>query len=581
MAISAAMVWQVQNGGNDANGGAFRGGCELATPSAPSVAISSGGSIANATYYCVVTLTTGNGETSKSAETSVVSSGSNHTITVTHPTDPAVQGSTWNVYFGTVTGGPYFLGTSGSGLAFTANYAITVTPPTSGTQAPGTDRSLGNSAQVVVNNTTITCTTTGANSNTLTFTAGYTPSAADVGNVFHTTAGTNIRLGWYEITGWSATTWTVTGGGNLTTAGGAGSAITGNMGGALATPGGLGAADALDGVANQTGFINYNASAFSCTSTANVSGGRLSLTTAKRLVGYDTTRTVDNTDANRPTLDAGSATMTVLTNNFNNAMTRSIIVTNSAARATITGFSIQGSVQNCKADSCTTTGFSIGGAGNPGTMADCLANACATGFSGGSAGTLMERCVSLAHTTSGFTMNANAILNECIAKGGTATGFSSGGQFFRCVSRDNSGAGSAGFSSSGVVSAISCIAWNNGGINFNPSSSASTGFYANRVWNCAGGGSTSNFPTINASTTGLHASEVKNFVSLGADPHVDAANGNLALNSTSNGGTLCKAAGLPSTFQGLSTTGYPDIGPVQTQAPTAQGLLYVPNLEGV
>lgn len=98
--------------------------------------------------------------------------------------------------------------------------------------AAGVDRSQQAAAQVVIDNVAIICTTPGAGSNTLTFTAGYVPTADDVGNVVAITGGTNINAGLYEITGFTGTTWTVTGSTNLTTAGGAGSAVTGNMGGA-------------------------------------------------------------------------------------------------------------------------------------------------------------------------------------------------------------------------------------------------------------------------------------------------------------------------------------------------------------
>ncbi len=69
------MVWEVRSGGSDTlNSGGFAGGALVSTPSAPSVAISSGGSVANATYYVVVTHNDGYGETPISGESSVVSS---------------------------------------------------------------------------------------------------------------------------------------------------------------------------------------------------------------------------------------------------------------------------------------------------------------------------------------------------------------------------------------------------------------------------------------------------------------------------------------------------------------------------
>jgi parallel beta-helix repeat protein len=109
--------------------------------------------------------------------------------------------------------------------------------------ASGTDFSQQTAAQVVIDNSTIVCSTPGANSNTLTFVSGYTPSAADIGNIVQIlSGGTNVTAGFYQITAQTSTTWTLAGAANLTTAGGAGSAITGNMGGCLATPAKAGAA---------------------------------------------------------------------------------------------------------------------------------------------------------------------------------------------------------------------------------------------------------------------------------------------------------------------------------------------------
>jgi hypothetical protein len=106
--------------------------------------------------------------------------------------------------------------------------------------AAGTDRSQQTAAQLVIDNAAVTCTTPAANSNTLTFTLGYVPSAADVGNLVNIAGGTNINAGVYEITAAAGATWTLAGAANLTTAGGAGSAITGRMGGCMASPGKVG-----------------------------------------------------------------------------------------------------------------------------------------------------------------------------------------------------------------------------------------------------------------------------------------------------------------------------------------------------
>src|SRR5436309_2045193 len=79
--------------------------------------------------------------------------------------------------------------------------------------ATGTDRSQQNSAQVAIDNATITTSIT---ANVITFT-GYTPTSADVGNVVQMLTGTNVTAGFYEITAQTSTTWTVTGTASLPT----------------------------------------------------------------------------------------------------------------------------------------------------------------------------------------------------------------------------------------------------------------------------------------------------------------------------------------------------------------------------
>src|SRR5215471_11703166 len=190
MTIASYSTWECRTTGNDNNGGGFAGDAALAVPAAPTLATAP---------------TAGSGLTS------------------------------WSVYFSTTPGGPYFL--LSNFLALGTNRVVTTTPPTSGINPFGIDRSQQDAPQLVINNTTVTSTTPALNSNTLTFTAGYTPTAADIGNFVNITGGTNINPGIYQVTGWTSTTWTLSGVASLTTATGPGSAVTGNLGGALATPG--------------------------------------------------------------------------------------------------------------------------------------------------------------------------------------------------------------------------------------------------------------------------------------------------------------------------------------------------------
>ena len=52
-------------------------------------------------------------------------------------------------------------------------------------------------------------------------------------------------------------------------------------------------------------------------------------------------------------------------------------------------------------------------------------------------------------------------------------------------------------------------------------------------------------------------------VILTADPFVNAAGGDFALNTTAGGGAACRNVGFPGVFPGGLTTGYADIGAAQ------------------
>src|SRR5215831_20343572 len=69
----------------------------------------------------------------------------------------------------------------------------------------GTDRSQQNNVQVAIDNATITTSIT---TNVITFTAGYTATAADVGNYVQMLTGTNVTAGFYEITSFTSNSWT-------------------------------------------------------------------------------------------------------------------------------------------------------------------------------------------------------------------------------------------------------------------------------------------------------------------------------------------------------------------------------------
>jgi len=60
-------------------------------------------------------------------------------------------------------------------------------------------------------------------------------------------------------------------------------------------------------------------------------------------------------------------------------------------------------------------------------------------------------------------------------------------------------------------------------------------------------------------------------VALTADPFVNTAGGNFALNNTAGGGAALRAVGIPGVFPAGLTTGYMDIGAVQHQDSASGG----------
>jgi hypothetical protein len=577
MAISSAMVWQVQSTGSDSNGGGFRGGSALAVPSAPSVSATSGGSVTVATYYVVITRQEGLFETAKSAETAVTTTSSNKTIAVTAPSSPTYQ-SGWNVYVGTASGGPYFLQSANN--ANGANLNITSTPPTTGTQAPGVDYSLQNGTQVNVNNSTITATTTGANSNVLTFTAGYTPSAADVGNIFRATAGTNINAGAYEITGWTSTTWTVSGASNLTTAGGAGSAITGVMGGALASPGQA----ATLAVNQNTVFVKQ--ATYTITSTANGSGGRPSVSTGVTWIGYATNRYPFNTDT-RPTLQTNANGLTAWTQSGggnNGASLQNLILDNGSNTGGL-GLSISSGpflIWNVKANNfqagisastanidiyyCEANGFSTIGidAQQQSTVMYCTAHS--TNATGGLIGVRLATSASTAHC-----VGCVAYLGDT-GSAGANTGISAvnGAVIDRCDSYvSSSNASSAAYSiASGrnPVVLSGCVGWCPNGTDFSKTSAS-----CSLMIDCAGHSLASGGINLGSGTADWQTGEIQGYQTLTTDPFTNASGLDFSRNATAGGGAALAANGFPGStaatqLPGLSTLSYPDIGAAQAQA---------------
>lgn len=457
------------------------------------------------------------------------------------------------------------------------------------TGASGTDRSQQNSAQVVIDNSTITCTTTGANSNTLTFTAGYTATAADVGNVVKITGGTNINTGYYEITGFTATTWTVTGATNLTTAGGAGSAITGNMGGAADSP------VTINSSVVAGNLVYIQSGTYNLAATLTLTSGTVASGVSKPTVwvGYSTTRTPTNTDT-QPVLASNNNALSpcVTVGSYN--IVRNIKVdgsgaTNKAAR----GFTVSGTdlcmVERCTASVFTDCGFLCQ---QNGQAINCYATGGTSAASNG-----------------GFNLNSHApSCIDCVADSNANAGFvaaaASAGGFINCIASNNTTANGHGFSlASGGASPPmqNCVAYNNAGDGIRIAGSFTETMY---IRNCilvknAGYGINSSTGD-NRSTSGTPAGTplvdynaffsntlgVRNQIDAGphdvtltGDPLVNGTT-DFSLNNTAGAGAACKAVAFPGALL-FGGTGFLDLGALQSQASGgAAGMLYIPDMTG-
>lgn len=441
------------------------------------------------------------------------------------------------------------------------------------TGAAGTDRSLQNAAQVNIDNSNITCTST-SGGNQITFAGGsspYTATSADVGNIVQISGGVNTVVGFYQITAQTSTTWTLAGTSNVNNGGGAGSAITGKMGGALIS---IGMASAAMTVTGQTCYIKYDAThpILVTVITASVTGGTATASNKRTWVGYDSTRTLLNTDANRPVIQtaAGLAAHTVLTGSGNAAtVVRNLIIdaeTNWATSSVTTGVVLDATCtcHNCKFLSC------VAGTSN-GMISSCESNG---GTRAGTTGFTSVVCVvaSVAHgCVTGFNTNGGKA-SDCLAYSNT-TGFTTAGGttanlFTHCTSANNSG---DGFGSNGTSClALGCTSDSNGGTGFNNTMIA-VSCYANKNTSADYGASVTKLGTCVTGASGSTA--LTNTGSL-----------DFSLNATAGQGALGRAAlAATNALPGGIGAGYADIGAIQHQdtGGGAAGMLFIPGLDGL
>lgn len=540
MALPTLLTWECRTSGSESNGGGFAGS-EWGAPATPSVSgSSSGGTVAANTYYIVVSFTYSDGESAGSAQTSVTVSGATSSITVTAPSvlvSPTPVPITWNVYCATASGGPYF--PQGTGLTIGANRVITTTPPTSGTQAKGTDRSQSDTSYKNGTNLTVDHTT-----NTNVAPDGYTPVYADIDNIIQITTtggGGAFTVGFYRITGLNSGKWVL----DRSPAAIDSSGATWAMGGAVISVGPIWA------IAPSSNNIWVANGTYTITSTtSNAANGRWTQVGSVGTKGYVSVRGDCTIGGTRPTIKAGVNSLTMITWAGNAGSIENLIFEGDKTnRTSCAGMSGTGSptLFNCTWQNWNNVGcvaanalcaycyqFSCGAAMSARGFFRCISanNVGTGGFSSGGTPTNYNRCIAYSNGSHGFSINQGYVSN--------------------CVSYGNTNSGFTGNTSQGAVYE-NCIAWGNTTYGID----ANINGVAQKAANCAFGSNTS------GASRGLELN--LNPITLTVDPFTNAAGGDFSLNSTAGGGILCKATGW-STYVGNSTTEYPDVGAAQSRA---------------
>ena len=377
--------------------------------------------------------------------------------------------------------------------------------------------------------------------------------------------GTNVTAGRYRITSITSSTWTVDR--NVVTSGTTTNA-TGKMGGAVASPGLLGGTI----VTGNLIYVKYNASAYVISSTsASVTGGRFSTTAGSTadwvgVIGYDSTRTANNTDANRPTIEVAASGVTSITmftaaSTFTNVLFRNLIIdgkVKSSIRGVV-GTASSGTVERCLIRNCTNY------AAQDCTVIDTEITGCTTTTLGSLHTCTCWGCYCHDNTGGGFYLG-NAFW--CVADSNTGMGFSSITRANNCVAYNNTTVGVSFSFGRRDSFPVNCICVNNGTYGYDLSNQSD-----GPAQHCTGYNNTSGL--TNPSSFGKDAITKYGWITITGDPFVDAANGDFRLNNTAGAGAALRAAGFPTTFPGSLFTVYGDVG-LQHQDSGSGGTVFVP-----
>ena len=225
---------------------------------------------------------------------------------------------------------------------------------------------------------------------------------------------------------------------------------------------------------------------------------------------------------------------------------------------------------------------------------NCKNSSGAIGFN--NSGHYCIRCSVTGYTGTGsqFTIdggNGGNFCIDCTATGGTGPGFVFAySTCIRCIAANNTGTTSDGFqispnSTASIINIDQSVAYNNGrdGIHVSPGtllSITNTVLYGNAGFGINDvatnplilGQVIADYNAFGSNTSGARENipAGSHDVTLSADPFVNGASANFALNSTAGGGTALKGVGFPGALL-VGGTGFMDIGALQHQATAGGG----------
>lgn len=444
--------------------------------------------------------------------------------------------------------------------------------------ASGTDRSQSDTAFASGTNLTVDNAT-----NTDVTPDGYSPVAADVGNIIQITTtggGAAFTTGFYQIASIQSGKWRLDRSPAATSSSGASWA----MGGALATFSKL--ASAM--VASNKAFVKAGSGYTSTATTTFATTGVNVASTAppNRLIGYTTTRG-----------DGGQATLTLSTNTgltglsfSNNGWYVENIAVNCASLGTSIGITFNGNgnwIYNCKVSNATSRGIFPNQANNLIQFCEvtgCTAAAEAALRFGGNGPNTVTDCNIHDNACPGMLIQSGTVIMFCKITnntGASSDGIQNGGQ--QSTIRNNTiyGNGRHGINHSNSTNFYFCtfvrdnLLVSNGGYGQKgPGSGGSPAgpwWDGNAYYNNTSGTRNQLDDTTTNPINGASPYTNTLDVILTASPFTDAAGGDFSLNNTAGGGAAVRGTATPGAMPGVSQVGYMDFGALQAQASAAGG----------